>query len=113
MRQPARQSLLLLVPVAAALLGTGLKALAEEGHEIIQKGRAFHPKTVAIGVGETLEFDNEDEFIHQIYVASDEIKYDSVEQPPGQKLHVTFTAAGTFPVRCHIHPKMLLTVTVK
>jgi plastocyanin len=105
--------LVLLVPLTAALLGTGLQALAEESHQIVQKGRSFRPKQIEIAVGETVEFNNEDEFIHQIYVASDTMKFDSAEQPPGQKVQVTFPAAGTFPVRCHIHPKMLLTVTVK
>jgi plastocyanin len=105
--------LVLFVPLVAALLGTGLRALADENHTVVQKGRSFRPKTIEISAGDTIEFSNEDEFIHQIYVASDNLKFDSAEQPPGQKVHVTFPASGTFPVRCHIHPKMLLTVTVK
>lgn len=108
-----RRYLSLLVPLIAVLFGSGLRLLAAENHQIIQKGRAFRPKQIEITAGDTLDFNNEDEFIHQIYVASDSLRFDSAEQPPSQKVHVTFPASGTFPVRCHIHPKMLLTVTVR
>jgi plastocyanin len=96
----------------AAALGAGA-ALADDNHTIVQSGRAFHPLEVTIGRGETLNFSNRDEFIHQIYVKSDAMTFDSDEQPPGQDVPLKFPAAGTFEVRCHIHPKMLLTVHVK
>lgn len=76
---------------------------------IVQKGRAFNPKEVAIVRGDTLTFTNEDEFIHQMY-ASD--LFDSDEKRPGQKLTESFPRSGTFEVRCHIHPKMKLVVRV-
>lgn len=88
-------------------------ALAADPDTIVQSGRAFHPNEVAIAAGTTLSFSNEDEFIHQIYVDSPGFTYDSAEQPPGQVLHIAFPNGGTFPIRCHIHPKMLLTVHVK
>jgi plastocyanin len=87
--------------------------LADDGHTIVQTGRAFHPVEVTINRGETLTFSNRDEFIHQIYVKSDAMTFDSDEQPPGQDVPLKFTAAGTFEVHCHIHPKMALTVHVK
>ncbi len=46
-------------------------------------------------------------------VDSSALKYESAEQPPGQAIEVQFPAAGTFEIRCHIHPKMLLTVNVR
>ena len=88
-------------------------ALADDANKIVQSGRAFHPVEIAIARGATLDFSNEDEFIHQIYVDSAGFAYDSAEQPPGQTLHIAFPDAGTFPIRCHIHPKMLLIVHVK
>lgn len=96
---------------AAAMAATA--ALADDADKIVQSGRAFHPTEIAIAHGTTLNFSNEDEFIHQIYVDSTGFAYDSAEQPPGQTLHITFPDPGTFPIRCHIHPKMLLTVHVK
>ena len=52
-------------------------------------------------------------FLHQIYVDSKSMSFDSAEQAPGQMISVPFAQPGTFQVRCHIHPKMLLTVQVQ
>jgi plastocyanin len=102
--------------LGAALLLAGAfagAAFADDGHTIVQSGRAFHPVEVTINHGETLLFSNRDEFIHQIYVKSDALTFDSDEQSPGLDVPLKFPAAGTFEVHCHIHPKMLLTVHVK
>src|ERR1700741_4538615 len=87
-----------------------LAMAADAGHTVSQKGRAFRPAEVSINRGETLVFTNEDSFIHQIYVDG---LFDSEEKAPGENLSETFPKAGTFPVRCHIHPTMRMTVTVK
>jgi plastocyanin len=82
-------------------------------HRIVQKGRAFAVGDISIARGDTVLFTNEDEFLHQIYVDSKNMSFDSAEQPPGQTIEINFPRSGTFPVRCHIHPKMLLTVRVE
>jgi plastocyanin len=96
------------------VLGLGLLAagatLGEDAHTVVQQGRAFHPGEITINRGDTLTFTNNDEFIHQVYVAG---LFDSNEKAPGQNLTESFPEAGTFEVRCHIHPKMKLTVHVK
>ena len=94
-------------------LALGGAAFADDGLTIVQSGRAFHPGEISIGRGQSLTFRNQDEFIHQIYVKSDVLSFDSDEQAPGQNVVLKFAAAGTFEVRCHIHPKMALTVHVK
>lgn len=86
---------------------------ADEAHTVVQKGRAFRPAEVSINRGESLTFTNDDEFIHQIYVQSPGFAFDSDERNPGQDITESFTAPGTFEVRCHIHPKMKLLVHVK
>jgi plastocyanin len=83
---------------------------AEGNHVISQKGRAFHPAEVTIARNEGLAFTNQDSFIHQIYVDG---LFDSEEKGPGEVLNETFPRAGTFQVRCHIHPTMRLIVHVK
>ena len=93
----------------AACLGLAAFA-ADPAHTIVQSGRAFHPVEVTIAKGESLTFTNNDQFIHQIYVSG---LFDSEEKSPGENLTESFGQAGTFQVRCHIHPKMLLTVHVK
>ncbi len=80
------------------------------GTVVVQKGRAFHPAEISINRGETVTFTNEDSFIHQIFVTD---LFDSEEKAPGQNLNEIFPAAGTFQVRCHIHPTMHMTVRVR
>ena len=98
---------------AATLLSCAAAVLADDANTIVQNGRAFHPNEITIAAGTTLDFSNQDDFLHQIYVDTEGFNYDSAEQEPGQVFHITFPTAGTFAVRCHIHPKMLLTVHVK
>jgi plastocyanin len=105
-----------LIFTVAASLGIGIVGVAFSDpalQTIIQKGRHFGVPDVTLPVGGTLHFDNEDEFIHQIYVKSPNFNFESAEQPPGQFVDVKFTKAGTFTVLCEIHPKMHLTVNVQ
>ena len=104
-------SLISAVVILAFAFGAALGA--DPAPTVVQQGRAFHPEQITLDHGGTLTIRNQDEFIHQIYVKSDSLNFDSDEQPPGQDVVLKFPAAGTFAVRCHIHPKMLLTVHVK
>ena len=92
------------------LLASVAPAFADDAHIVVQQGRAFHPGEISINRGEALIFTNNDEFIHQVYVPG---LFDSDEKAPGQNLTESFPEAGTFEVRCHIHPKMKLVVHVK
>ena len=83
---------------------------ADAAHTIVQSGRTFRPGDVTINRGESLTFTNDDDFIHQVYVTG---LFDSDEKSPGENLTESFTQSGTFEVRCHIHPKMKLTVHIK
>lgn len=105
--------LLLVLVVVLLIEQLGLLAWAAGRFQIVQKDRAFQPTQVAIAAGDTLQFTNEDTFLHQIYVNSPKMNFESNEQTPGQTIELRFPTAGTFEVRCHIHPKMQLTVTVK
>ena len=92
------------------LLFLSAPALAAGEHVVSQKGRAFRPAEMTINRGESLTFTNEDSFIHQIYIDG---LFDSEEKAPGENLTETFPRAGTFQVRCHIHPTMRMTLRVK
>ena len=114
----ARASLGRLSRSRLLLLGIGLLALGEvaiaaQSYRISQKGRAFNLKEITIAIGDTVLFGNDDDFIHQIYVKSDNFNVDTAESYPGNSMPVVFTKRGTFEVHCHIHPKMGLVVTVK
>ena len=107
------KKLVLLLLLAPLLPVSWAAFAADEAHTIVQKGRTFHPGEITINRGESLTFTNDDEFIHQIYSKSDAFNFDSDEKNPGENITETFTAAGTFEVHCHIHPKMKLVVHVK
>jgi plastocyanin len=98
--------------LAGAVFVAAASAFAASLH-VVQKHRTFSRTEITIQRGDAIAFSNDDEFLHQIYVGSKAMTFDSAEQPPGQTISVVFPQPGTFQVRCHIHPKMLLTVHVK
>lgn len=104
------------VTLAAALIAAccGATAVLAVGPvAVVQKGRAFAARSLTLQAGEMLRFLNEDQFIHQVYVQSDRFTFDFDEQEPGREVDVRFPLRGSFEVRCHIHPKMLLQVDVR
>ena len=101
-----------LLVAAAATLTTTL-AVAGGLSVVSQKSRAFAMRDLQISRGDTVRFTNDDAFLHQVFVRSASMNYESAEQEPGQAVDVVFSAAGTFEVRCEIHPKMLLNVAVR
>ncbi len=81
---------------------------------VSQRERIFHPNQMEIRRGDTVQVQNDDgELIHHAYVATDTFNFNSGEQMPGSITNIRFTEAGTFTIRCRIHPKMALVVTVK
>lgn len=109
-----------LVPAMMMALGLGLglglsadAALAGGEATVVQADRTFHPGEIEIAKDTLVHFANEDEFIHQIYVKSEKMNFDSAEQAPGTTIDLLFSETGTFRFRCHIHPKMRLLVTVQ
>ena len=95
----------------AGLSVTALAAVAVV--DVTQKNRAFALPSLQIRPGQVVHFNNDDQFRHQVYVESSSFTFESDEQDPGTAVEITFTKAGLFEVRCHIHPKMLLKVDVQ
>ena len=77
---------------------------------VTQKGKAFSAKEMALSVGDSLTFVNDDSVKHNILIK--DIGFNSGMQDPGSEAVATFDKAGKFKVRCGIHPKMKLTVMV-
>jgi len=98
---------LILVPISAAALAAASMVT------VAQQGRAFSTGALEIARDNVVRFSNEDKFTHQIFVDSPSFKFESDEQPPGTTVDIAFSKSGTFEVRCHIHPKMLLHVDVR
>jgi plastocyanin len=85
------------------------------GAEVIvsQKDRAFSPNAVELALGQTLSIHNDDQFVHDVLVNSDNFSFDSGEQGIGENVQIKFPTAGHYRVTCAIHPKMRLEVAVK
>jgi plastocyanin len=96
--------------VSGTLIGAAFGGVP---HLISQKGREFRPSEISIKAGEALEFINDDgDLLHHTYLKSDRLSFDSGDQKPGSKFEVIFPVVGQFTVRCAIHPKMKLVVSV-
>jgi plastocyanin len=79
---------------------------------IDQKAKKFDKKKIEIKKGETVKFVNSDTIAHNIHSRSAGNKFDLGVSKPGTSTSKVFDKAGKFKVRCAIHPKMKLTVTV-
>jgi plastocyanin len=84
----------------------------ESAVTVSQKEKAFEPAAAEIRVGQSVEIVNDDSTVHNVFCQSAEFKYNSGPQQPGNRAKIKFTTAGTFEIRCAIHPKMKLVVTV-
>ena len=79
-----------------------------------QKGSKFTPDSVTAKVGDKLIFTNEDGMVHNVQVINaDGDADDKGLQKPGQNITVTLDKAGTYEIRCSIHPHMKMAVTVQ
>ena len=100
-----------------ALAGIALCALGASAQQVVavsQKNRVFQPREVEVALGETVVFVNDDgELLHHVYSRAAGFDFDIGEQAAGTRVPVRFNKRGTFDVRCDIHPRMLLRVTVK
>jgi plastocyanin len=99
--------------IATLMLAPLLLAAASGPVVVNQVGRAFSVRELHVKRGETVRFNNADEFLHQIYVRATTFNFASSEQEPGGYVDIRFTALGSFDVRCEIHPRMLLKVSVE
>jgi len=103
----------LFLGVACGIALLAFDAFAAETFVISQKKRTFNPNEITIHKGDTLHIANDDQFTHQVYVDDPSFTFESAEADPGASVDIKFTATGSFEVRCHIHPKMKLQVTVQ
>ncbi len=102
---------------AALLLGVGaigVSAVWAADTVIHQQNLHFSQAQIAVRVGDTLTFTNEDTVIHNIGVRGgpeDETQDLGLQKPRVSVSH-RFTQPGDFVVVCSIHPRMRLKVSV-
>lgn len=82
-------------------------------HEVVQKERAFSQSEITVKPGDKVTFRNADEVTHNVFSMTPGMEFDLRRQAPGSTSTVPFDKEGVSEVRCSIHPKMKLLVTVK
>ncbi|SMF62953.1 hypothetical protein [Pseudobacteriovorax antillogorgiicola] len=90
----------------------GLSAVAKE-HTIKQKNKQFSQKEIKLKVGESLKFTNEDNTTHHIMMKVDGKRISQKQVEGAAPIVQTFSKPQETTVRCAIHPKMMLKVTVE
>ena len=100
-----------LMILAGALLAAA-PAIAED-HVITQSGKKFSERRITITVGDTVTFVNDDGTTHNVHSSSEGHEFDLGAQAPGSSTRHAFMAPGKAKVRCAIHPKMKIDVTVE
>jgi plastocyanin len=86
--------------------------LADDTVTVSQRGRKFSPDTLRVVPGTMVRIENDDRVTHHVFIEQPDMKFDSGEQAVGVEVTLRFDHAGTFAVRCAIHPTMHLDVTV-
>lgn len=80
---------------------------------IDQKDLKFNPRVLAVVVGTTVDFPNNDKTFHNVFSNSDAKKFDLGLYPSGQSRSVTFDKAGVVKILCNAHPHMEAYIVVK
>jgi plastocyanin len=103
-----------------AMVVTGLLPLAAAlswgfwGRSVIvkQEAKRFDADRLAIRPGDKIVFQNHDEITHNIYSATKGNEFNINVQRPGASTGVTFWNEGEVEVRCAIHPKMKVIISI-
>jgi plastocyanin len=79
---------------------------------IAQRGEQFVPSVVAIPVGSTVDFPNEDTFFHNVFSLSKVATFDLGRYPSGEIRSRQFLRPGIVKVFCHLHSQMNALIVV-
>jgi plastocyanin len=71
-----------------------------------QKDRTFVPSVLAVPVGGSVEFPNEDPFFHNVFSYAKSKSFDLGRYPAGDSHEVVFDKPGVIPIFCEIHYSM-------
>lgn len=71
-----------------------------------QRNLSFAPQVLAVRVGTTVEFPNNDRVFHNVFSFRDGKQFDLGLYPVGSSRRVTFDKPGLSRIYCNIHPNM-------
>jgi plastocyanin len=76
------------------------------------RGKAFTPHVLAVPVGSTIDFPNDDPILHNVFSVSGENRFDLQLYKRPKSGSWTFQKPGVVRVYCNIHPQMSAIVVV-
>jgi plastocyanin len=79
---------------------------------LAQKNKTFQPRVLAMPVGSTVEFPNNDGLYHNVFSLSAPQPFDLGLYRAGESRSRTFTSPGIYRVFCNIHPQMSAVLVV-
>ncbi len=79
---------------------------------ISQAGLQFLPRVLAVSVGQTVQFPNEDDVSHNVFSLSEAKKFKLGIYPKGESRDVTFEKTGIIDLFCSIHRHMHAVIVV-
>lgn len=91
------------VPVATESL---LAATTRDRPKLAQANQAFVPRVLAIAVGTSVDFPNQDPIYHNVFSLSPTRRFDLGKYPRGGSRRVVFPKVGLVNVYCDIHSDM-------
>ena len=77
-----------------------------------QQNKTFIPHVLAIAVGDTVSFRNDDPYFHNVFSLSKALTFDLGRFRKGEKRERVFSRAGVVKVYCHIHSEMSATILI-
>jgi plastocyanin len=80
--------------------------------KVTQKNKSFIPRLLAVPVGSTVSFPNDDLIFHNVFSLSRPNPFDLGLYRDGESKDRTFTAPAVYRVFCNIHPQMSATILV-
>lgn len=96
-----------------ALLSGIAAAAAVDPLRVEQRAKVFEPSELSVTRGSVVRINNDDPFIHHIFVESPNFNFDSGDHRPGKIVEIKFDEPGDYTVQCAIHLKMKLRVAVR
>jgi plastocyanin len=79
---------------------------------LTQRNKTFQPRVLAVPLGSTVDFPNNDPIHHNVFSLSGSQPFDLGLYRAGETRSRTFTAPGTYRVFCNIHPQMSAVIVV-
>ena len=103
------------VPATAVVYAEPLDAPAPRAPRrftLVQRNKTFQPRVLAVPLGSTVEFPNNDAIHHNVFSLSGAQPFDLGLYRAGDSRARTFTTPGVYRVFCNIHPQMSAVIVV-